>query len=775
MHSDNYGPLIPMACRFIPYDQWFLTHLDDNWKVKQVKHWILSKCNLIQSPDPPTQRPVSPITFASSIRTRSSIDSFDDGYHEDDEYDDDSEDGLSHRRNGPRRPTIYSRLAVKLGSRTKTVQPGSSPLIDQYTLISFSTGLILEDDFTLSWYNLRPYELLEMHRAGTVVSLPRDMTEEYTQPYFEAKVRALRVVWSPKSGRFEAPGHDTQHELHGSKGKEKLGAQLDAFSSRSSGLQPDRRRRAKVEWKDRWVIVNQGILTLCKEQAGNVPVHQFSLSTLKALRGADSLERACSIIAEQRVVCMKFRTIHPDMISVASPPLSTPSSLITEGWKTDRHQGPKVAASRDADGSSFGNKQTGSQEHPRESPAMYDSDDICSGDGEWVVLDMLDDRALSSILRILHRYAPHPISSSFLPSSSIITVANQWDGASPATTPFLPHFAVPYPEWRINIVENARKAGMGYVGKPMAWVLWTEKGLGDSLLGNIRKHRRAFSQEMQYKMITVPSDLYPGSECGGSDDESEMEWEGWMRDLERQGRVKKHSEKVNESLASTQTHTSTRMSISLPSPPLSDTSSSGSPRRPVPFLPLPHPVAVPLNARLVNYPNISNIIKTTCISEASSCSGLAHSPERIQTTTVSTVSVGPSPPSSRRRSSTLTPGLLRRLGKDRDKRDAGSPSGFVSMNGPHIDLGTIHGPLDRQKVPGTSLRHAQSNSNLRTSSSPYMFDIAESRGHLGHAEPPSRSGSSEHQSAFVRGVSIRAGKIVKGLDSAIDFVEGKTL
>ncbi|KAF8842078.1 hypothetical protein BDN67DRAFT_1067996 [Paxillus ammoniavirescens] len=767
MHSDNYDPLIPIACRFIPYDQWFLTHLDDNWKVKQVKHWILSKCNLIQSPDPPAQRPVSPITFASSVRTRSSIDSLDDGYHEDDEYDDDSEDGLPHRHPVPRRPTIYSRLTVKPGSRTKTGQPGSSPLVDQYTLISFSTGFILEDEFTLSWYNLRPYELLEMHRAGTVVSLPRDMIEEYIQPYFEAKVRALRAVWSPKSGRFEAPGHDTQHELHGSKGKEKLGARLDAFSPRSSNLQPDRRRRAKVEWKERWVIVNQGILTLCKEQAGNAPVHQFSLSTLKALRGADSLERACSIIAEQRVVCMKFRTIQPDpMISVASPPPSTPSSPIAEGWKIDRHQEPKVAASRSADGSSSGSKQTGERGRSRKSPDMYDPDDICRGEGEWVVLDMLDDRALSSILRILHRYAPHPISSSFLPSSSIITVANQGDGASPAITPFLyssPYDAAPYPEWRINTVENARKAGMGDVGKPMAWILWTENGLGDSLLGNIRKHRRAFSEEMQYKTITIPSDIYPGSECDGSDDESEIEWEGWMRDLERQGRVKQHSEKANESSTSRQTYTSTRMSTSLPSPPLSDTSSSGSPRGRVPSLSLPHPVTLPLNTRPVHYPNISNVIQT---SEVSAYSDLPHSPEMNKTTTISTVSVGPAPPFSRRRSSTLTPGLLMRLGKDRDKQDAGSPSSISSMNGPYMDLGTNHFSLDQRSGPSTSLRHAQSSSNLGTLSSAHTSDVAES---------PSPSGSSKRQSAFVRGVSMRAGKIVKGLDSAIDFVDGKTL
>ncbi|KAF9223456.1 hypothetical protein BS17DRAFT_734300 [Gyrodon lividus] len=768
MQPDNYRPLVPIACRFIPYDQWFLTHLDDNWKVKQVKHWILSKCNLIQSPDPPTQRPVSPITFASSVRTRRSVDSLDDGYYEDDENDDDSEDELPLRHPESPRQTIYSRLAMKPSSSTKTVQPGSSPLVDQYTLISFSTGTILEDDFTLSWYNFRPYELLEMHRFGTVVSLPRDVMPEYIQPYFEAKVRALRAVWSPKTRRFEAPRHDTQHELHGSKGKEKLGVRLDAFSPKSTSSQPDRRRKTKVDWKDRWVVINQGILTLCKEQVGNAPVHQFSLATLRALRGADALERACSIIAEQRVLCIKFRTIQSDpVVAVASPPPSAPSSPIVEGWKTDMHQ---VTASLSGGSSASGSK-------PRKSSIMHDPDDICRGEGEWVVLDMLDDHAFSSILRILHRYAPHPISSSFLPSSSIITVANHWDGvSSPAITPLVyssPYDAVPYPEWRINTVENARKAGMGDVGKPMAWVLWTEKGLGDSLLGNIRQQRQAFSQEMRYKTSTIPSDIYPGSEEDRSDDESEIEWEGWTRDLERQGRVKQQSEKASRSATCRQPCTSSRVSTPLPSPPLSDASSSGSPRGRVPSLPLPHPVTGPLTSHPhVHYPNISDVIRTTGARDAFDYSDLPRSPERMKTTTVSSVSVGPTPSSFRRRSSTLTAGIVMKLGRDKDRQDAG-PSSTSSMNGPHVNLRALRGSLDQRSGASTSVRHAHSSSNLRISSSP--SDVAESHGHARHTEASPPSASSKRQSAFVRGVSVRAGKIVKRLDSAIDFVDGKTL
>jgi hypothetical protein len=330
--------------------------------------------------------------------------------------------------------------------------------------------------------------------------------------------------------------------------------------------------------------------------------------------------------------------------------------------------------------------------------------------------------AFSSILRILHRQASHPIASSFVPSPSIITVSHSIP--SSALTSFASYDTIPYPEWRINTVENARKAGMGDVGKAMAWVLWSEKGLG-----NIRHHRQAFSREMQYK-TPAPPDIYCGSD-DESDDESEMEWEGWMRDLERQGRVKSNE-------ASTQAHVSIAMSSSLPSPPLSEASPSASPRVRSPSLsgsfgPHPH----------TQYPNIGNVIQA---------SG-PHSPEKIKSTTVSTVSVGPS---SRRRSSTLLA----------TRRDQGKPSREPFPSSPvRATARSVNVP---QCSPSTSVRHARSSSNLRVSSSPYGSDAAESV-HPGPSSPSIR------QSAFMRGMSLRAGKLVRGLESAIDFVDEKTI
>ncbi|KDR66017.1 hypothetical protein GALMADRAFT_1210006 [Galerina marginata CBS 339.88] len=81
---------IPIACRFIPYDQWFLTHIDPTWKIRHLKQIILAKCLSlpfdprkvareaagVRPPSPITfapdesQRPASPIKFASVLEVR---------------------------------------------------------------------------------------------------------------------------------------------------------------------------------------------------------------------------------------------------------------------------------------------------------------------------------------------------------------------------------------------------------------------------------------------------------------------------------------------------------------------------------------------------------------------------------------------------------------------------------------------------------------------------------------------------------------------------------
>lgn len=297
----------------------------------------------------------------------------------------------------------------------------------------------------------------------------------------------------------------------------------------------------------------------------------------------------------------------------------------------------------------------------------------------------------------------------------------------------------------------------------MGWVLWSDKGLGESLLGNIRYHRQVFSQEMQYK-TTIVSSIYSGSD-DESDEESELEWEGWMRDLERQNRVKQPSEKAKRpSASSRQAHMP--VSTSLPSPPLSETSPSGSPRVRSPSLSVPHLGSGSFGPH-TQYPNIGNVMQASGVHGHRSTEYVL-SAEKLKSTTVSTVSVGTGPV-NRRRSSTLLAEFGAKTKRDHDNKKDGELIPRSPMNGMRVNARTVSVSAGMPRSPNALVRHARSSSNLRVSSSPYGSDAAESAGQLGPSSPPKR------QSAFMRGVSLRAGKLVRGLESAIDFVDEKSV
>lgn len=280
----------------------------------------------------------------------------------------------------------------------------------------------------------------------------------------------------------------------------------------------------------------------------------------------------------------------------------------------------------------------------------------------------------------------------------------------------------------------------------MAWVLWTDKGLGESLIGNIRHHRQAFLHEMQYKTSTFPLDVYGSDD--ESDGESEMEWDGWMRDLERQGRVKQRSEKVCRSAASaSRQQIPSNVSSQLPSPPLSEASPSGSPR---PSISMPHAAMGSLSSHAhARYPNIGNVIGA----HGYRCTEHPYSPEKVKCTTISTVSVGMAS-SSRRRSSTVSTEVTH------DKSRFSS----MSASSARANARSVSTSAGVPCPPRTPVRHAHSSSNLRITSPLYESDAA--------AVP---SSPSKRQNAFMRGMTLRAGKIVKGLESAIDFVDEKTV
>jgi hypothetical protein len=134
-----------------------------------------------------------------------------------------------------------------------------------YNLVSFSTGQILEDDLTLSWYKLRPYELLEMHDLSSDMRIPLEIMLNYVQPYFEAEIHALRLVRKDESHGQESSG-----------GKTRSG-RMARFENEWEEKER-RKKRTKLEWRDRWVIIRHGALILCNHRTVRTPLSYHFLS-----------------------------------------------------------------------------------------------------------------------------------------------------------------------------------------------------------------------------------------------------------------------------------------------------------------------------------------------------------------------------------------------------------------------------------------------------------------------------------------------------------------
>lgn len=113
---------------------------------------------------------------------------------------------------------------------------------------------------------------------------------------------------------------------------------------------------------------------------------------MTALRGADALERAFSVVTQPRVVCIKFRPRSTSLTGVVSPPPSLPSSPVSEEPRVNVQVSPGLD-------SVFDVKQTGELDGPGEWPH-----DVYKGEGEWIVLDMLDDHG-ESCHSLQHQHA----------------------------------------------------------------------------------------------------------------------------------------------------------------------------------------------------------------------------------------------------------------------------------------------------------------------------------------------------------------------------------
>ena len=283
----------------MPYDQWFVTHIDPTWKIKHLKQRIISKC--LNLPFDPrfkdvswNGRPPSPITFApASVRpaapirfaTPDSEESTGEGYEDDDEWDPVSDINFN----------VKSKSSFRHYRQQKHDQ---EPQITthSYTLFRFSTCQILEENCPISRYDIQPHELVELHFSflpptfafslispmsipssqpdifaltqtksmqkkkaspmtltdqgdlpiPSLTALPRHTPALYIQPYWQGWVRALRVVsriqTTPAS---DEPPHTS----------------LEDNDREGNG---DRKQGERFEWRERWVVIHNGVINMCK-------------------------------------------------------------------------------------------------------------------------------------------------------------------------------------------------------------------------------------------------------------------------------------------------------------------------------------------------------------------------------------------------------------------------------------------------------------------------------------------------------------------------------
>jgi hypothetical protein len=263
--------LIPSS--IVASDQWLTTQFDAALKISEVKRYILTKVynnegttdDYLFSRD----RPISPIIFAAALPTPDSLDNSTEDSHED-EHPTESEsrfpEATSHARG---REAQNQRVASPTAVEEPTEQVSHAAMMSphHYQMLAFSTGQLLEDDYTLAWYGLRPHELLELHPPGRMVRLPRDVMLEYVQPYLELDVRALRVVVNAKDAYYTpylqdvSPNKIKKPRDHSN---ERRGP-----SSVGPGAPPSvrKRRKMKLEWRDRYLVIRQGMLSLFKSRS----------------------------------------------------------------------------------------------------------------------------------------------------------------------------------------------------------------------------------------------------------------------------------------------------------------------------------------------------------------------------------------------------------------------------------------------------------------------------------------------------------------------------
>lgn len=557
--------MIPIACRIVASDQWLTTQFDAALKISEVKRYILTKVynnegttdDYLFSRD----RPISPIIFAAALPTPDSLDNSTEDSHED-EHPTESEsrfpEATSHARG---REAQNQRIASPTAVEEPTEQVSHAAMMSphHYQMLAFSTSQLLEDDYTLAWYGLRPHELLELHPPGRMVRLPRDVMLEYVQPYLELDVRALRVVVNAKDAYYTpylqdvSPNKIKKPRDHSN---ERRGP-----SSVGPGAPPSvrKRRKMKLEWRDRYLVIRQGMLSLFKSRSDLTPIHTCLLSSLTTLRGQEDIAHAAAALPSPHIVCAKFREEVPNP-NVPDPQLS--SSPTTEQWSDPwsggtlpRENDGGIRGKRDSKESikqhrgsipeedkPMGSSIPKEDQHEHRTPEHGNENlwnEINAADGTqqgiWIVLDTLNGFALSHLLRVLHRFCPSTVSSTLIPSYLLLgsSLSSSPSSTSPPCTPQQPPY--PYPEWRMEVSQRAQKAGLGDVSEAMSWIMWG----GSSEAPPAPKLCDPKKRKKDSPLPTEDSGTVPDSDAddaNGDEGDYELEWDSWPNDLARQAR-----------------------------------------------------------------------------------------------------------------------------------------------------------------------------------------------------------------------------------------------
>ncbi|KAJ7181045.1 hypothetical protein C8R46DRAFT_1187279 [Mycena filopes] len=547
MDSDSsVSPLLSLACRFLPHDQWFTTNVDSDWKVKQVKSWLLAKClPYAAPPSPPLRqsarknvRPPSPITFAPDPRHRpispitfamprpkvapDDISEFEELQTPEDEEPSDPEPPPEEIL-----PPVQPRKRAILPTASTSTK---GDLYSQFTLIRFSTGQLLEDDLPLSFYDMQADELLEIHRIGVVVTLPRAHPTRYLEAYWEGWVRVLRM----------RPLEDEE----------------DSYT-----LYKIRRAETRaLEWRDRWLVVREGSIYLCRDESRLI--HTLALADLIALTDASQLPASATPPAQTRILLARFS---------AQPNSHNPTRASSPLNAYDSDTSSNLSSPVFAHDSSDSNRPRRLKQHRRKR--------VKRPDPEFLAVDLKDNSAYGSLLRVLHRHAlPQSTFFDSLPVSEHVQAprVEEEDGEEEAPPPLrhppsLAHLhisrgdhslgALPFPEWRTALVQRARRAGLGRIGKAVEWVLWNGDTQEDPewMLDSQRKGKGKRKERPPRVRQPTSTDGYDsdvsgdGSNSGEEEEEEEedsddddiraeggrgeTEWVGWMGDLRRQARV----------------------------------------------------------------------------------------------------------------------------------------------------------------------------------------------------------------------------------------------